>query len=176
MKAWTHLATLTLLAAVLAGCTRDDQSGNEPAQPVAEAVTTKQLKKPVAKDVNLTFTYHLRRDRVEEVKPDVFQRRILMEYLKLDQQQAADAISANMISAGYQTAESSRLDDGRIRLVFQKGKQKIRVLVREGGKLQNPEAKGLIRIDVPAKAPKAKTDAAQDQDADAPAAGEPATN
>lgn len=176
MKAWTHLATLTLLAAVLAGCTRDDQSGNEPAQPVAEVATTKQLKKPVARDVSLTFTYHLRRDRVEEVKPGVFQRRILVEYVNLDQQQAANAISANMIAAGYHTAESAQLDDGRIRMIFQKGKQKIRVLVREGGKLQNPEAKGLIRIDVPAKAPKAKTDTTRDQDADAPVAGEPATN
>ncbi len=169
MKASIHLAAL-LLVTVFAGCSRDGQSGTEPVQPAAATTAAKQLKKPVAKDVTLDFAYHLRRDRVEEVRPDVFRRRILMEYLGLDQQQAADALTADMAAAGYETT-SERLDDGRIRLVFQKGKQRIRALVRDGGKLQNPEAKGAILIDIPAKAPKPKVDATEK-----PAAGKPATS
>lgn len=160
MKTWIHLATLTLLATVLAGCSRDGQSGTEPVQPTAaaEAAGAKHLKKPLAKNVTLGFAYHLRRDRVEEVKPGVFQRRIYVEYLGLDQQQAADALIADLAAAGYRSS-SKRLDDGRLQLVFQKNKHKIRATVREGGKLQNPAARGMIRIDVPAKAPKPKKDA-----------------
>jgi len=169
MKARIHLAALMLLAIMLAGCSRDGQSSSESITPAAtDAATAKQLKKPLAKGVALSFAYHLRRDRVEEVKPEVFRRRIRMEYLGMDQQQAADALAADMSAAGYEVS-AERLEDGRDRLVFQKGKQKIRAFVRHGGKLQNPEAKGVILVEIPAKAPSAKKDAARP-------AGEPATD
>lgn len=159
MKIWTHFAALTLLATALAGCSRDDQPGTEPMQPVADAgtaTTSKPLKKPLAKGVTLSFAHHLRRDRVEEVKPDVFRRRVLIEYLALDQQQAASALVSDMSAAGYKVSSERREDDGRTRVSFQKGKQKITALVRHGGKLQNPAATGAILINIPAKAPESR--------------------
>lgn len=173
MKIWIHFAALTLLATVLAGCSRDDQPGSEPVQPVADAGTdaaNKPLKKPLAKNMALSFTYHLRRDRVEEVKPDVFRRRVMIEYLGLSQQQAANALISDMAAAGYMVNSERLEDDGRTRLSFQKGKRKITAVVRHGGKLQNPGATGAILISIPAKAPKSK------KDADKPVTDEPATD
>lgn len=162
MNTWIRTASLAVLVIAVVACSREDQPAGDISQPAAEAVVDmpatsegKTLKKPLAKGVNLGFNHHLRRDRVQETKPGVFRRRVLLEYLGLEQQQAASALIADMAGAGYNVASERTEADGRIRLTFQKGKRKITALVRHGGKLQNNAATGAILVSIPAKAPKA---------------------
>lgn len=168
MKARIRLAALLLLATVITGCSPDGQRGTESAQSAPPAANAegqpRQLKKALPYGIQLGFAYHLRRDRVEEVKAGTFQRRIRVEYLDLGQQQAADAITADLTAAGYQAGAPKRLDDGRIRIAFKQEKRRtIAVTIREGGKLQHPSAKGMIYINIPVKAPTSKADAAAAQ-------------
>lgn len=157
MKTWIHLASLAILAAAIAACSGEEQPAADTVQPAVQEGTTatgKALKKPLAKGVDLSFAHHLRRDRVEEVKPGVFRRRVLIEYLEVEQQQAASALVSNMAEAGFKVVSERTDDKGRIRLNFQKGRRKIAATVRQGGKLQNPAATGAMLISIPAKAPK----------------------
>ncbi len=85
------------------------------------------------------------------MKPGKYQRRVLIEYLGMDQQQAADAVIASLLNAGFEQTDMSRLDDGRLRIGFRKNKHRIRVLVKNGGELRHAEARGLIRFDIPTK-------------------------
>ena len=165
MKTWIRPASLAMFALALAACSRGDQPAGDATQPVADAVIDtpaasegRTLKKPLAKGVELGFSHHVRRDRVEETKPGVFRRRVLLEYLGMQQQQAAGALIADMAEAGYDVASRRTEADGRIRLTFQKGKRKITALVRHGGKLQNSAATGAILVSIPAKAPGASRD------------------
>ena len=132
MNTWIRLACLAALTVTLAACAREDQPRADGAQTSAEAgaeaasaAAAKSLKKPLAKNVDLGFRYHLRSDRVQEDKPGVFRRKVLVEYLGLDQQQAASALIADMVEGGYKVASERTNEQGRIRLTFQKGKRKI---------------------------------------------------
>ena len=162
MNTWIRLACLAALTVTLAACAREDQPRADGAQTSAEAgaeaasaAAAKSLKKPLAKNVDLGFRYHLRSDRVQEDKPGVFRRKVLVEYLGLDQQQAASALIADMVEGGYTVASERTDEQGRIRLPFQKGKRKITARVRHGGKLEHASATGAILVSLPAKAPKA---------------------
>src|SRR5690606_12880062 len=136
MKTWMRLAAVAVLATILAACSREDRPTAETVQPVADidtAATVKALKRPLARGVDLSFDHHLRRDRVEETKSGVFRRRVLIEYLALEQQQAASTLISDMAKADYKLASERTQEDGRIRITFQKGKRKITALVRHGG-------------------------------------------
>jgi len=164
MKTSIHLAILALFATALLGCAREQGTTAEQAAPPADATATeaapvetrKQLKKPLAKNVELRFAYELQRDRTAEVKPGVYQRRVLIEYLGLDQHEAAGSVRADLTSGGYTLDTERQLEDGRTHMTFKKGEQKVTVLVRRGGELQNARASGAILIVLPAKAPKSK--------------------
>ena len=166
MKISIHLAILALFATALIGCAREQGTAAEQAAPAADATaaesapveTGKQLKKPLAKNVELRFPYELQRDRTAEGKPGVYQRRVLLEYLGLDQHEAAGAIRADLAAGGYTLDAERQLEDGRTHMTFKKGKQKVTVLVRQGGKLQNTRASGAILVVLPAKAPKPKAE------------------
>jgi hypothetical protein len=157
MKTKFSLTALMLLIVMVASGCHDGQSNNNTpgTEKAATAATPRQLKQPLAKGVSLSIKYELRRDSVEEVKPDVFQRRIRMEYFDLNQQQAADAITKDFAAAGY-AANSKLRDDGNIQIMFQKDKKKIRVVVSEGGTLSNAAAKGTVTVYVSTKAPAVK--------------------
>lgn len=164
MKTSIHLALLTLFAAALLGCTREQGIPSEQTPPPADATAveanpldaSKRLEKPLAKGVELRFSYELQRDRTAEVKPGIFQRRVLLEYLGLDQHEAAGAIRADLATGGYTLDAERQLEDGRTQMTFEKGEQKVSVLVRQGGELQNARASGAILVVLPAKAPSSK--------------------
>lgn len=165
MNSWIRPASLAMLALALAACSREDQPSGDFSQPAADASVEaptasqgKPLKKALAKGVKLGFNHHLRRDRIEETRPGVYRRRVLVEYLGLDQQQAASALIASMADGGYTVSAERTEADGRIRLTFNKGKRKITALVRHGGKLQNSAATGAILVVVPARRPESSPD------------------
>ena len=163
MNTWIRLACLAALAAALTACARDEQPKTDAAQPAAEQTAdataspdTKPLKKPLAKNGDLGFGYHLRSDKVKEEKskPGVLRRNVLVEYLGIDQQQAASALIADMAAGGFKVTSERTDKEGRIRLTFKKGKRTVTARVRHGGKLEHPSATGAILVSIPSKAPK----------------------
>src|SRR5690606_24636313 len=104
MNAKIQITALALLMSVLAGCSRDEKAeDNTDTTPWTEdaEVTPKQPESTLAEGIKLSFDHNVRQDRVREVKPGDYQRRVWVEYINLDQQQAVAAITADATTAGY---------------------------------------------------------------------------
>ena len=86
MNTWSRLAGMAVLGAALIACSHQESPTAVTGQPVTgtqeapgAAARASRLEKPLAKGVRLGFSHHLRRDRIEETKPGVFRRRVLLE-------------------------------------------------------------------------------------------------
>jgi hypothetical protein len=162
MKARIQLAALLLPAILLAGCSRDAQppvaaSAQSGAEPAAARATTKHLKHALPKGIQLDFAYNLRRDRVEQTKSGAYRRKVRLEYLDIDREQALAALTADITAAGYKAGKPKQVKGDGIRVVFkQKNQPTIAATVRADGKLKHPSARGLIYLSMPAKAPTAR--------------------
>lgn len=150
-----------LLAVALASCSRDEQAPAAPTEPAgadqsaADAdANARSLSDPLPNGMKLSFPYHLRRDGIEEVDPGVFQRRVRIEYIGLDQQEAIEAITADHVAAGYKTGKVTELDNGRVRMNFRhENEDRTTVTVLEGVSVTHASATGMIYIHIPVEAP-----------------------
>ncbi|MCD9027310.1 hypothetical protein LDO26_03660 [Luteimonas sp. BDR2-5] len=164
MKSRIQIAALMLLVLALAGCSREQATDTGAAQPEAPtnsaaADDTRKVGR-LPRGTELNFPYHLVQDRVREHNPGSFYRRIRVEYLDIDEQQAIDAITAALEESGWAAGQPRRLDNGDTRINFKPEKGRpVMVRVRPGAEDKHPSANGVIVLDFPISADDAEAEA-----------------
>lgn len=157
MKAMLRVTALIMLAALIVGCSRDEQPAGESARTDADAgegVSRRAVEESLPNGAELTFPHHLRRDFIEEVAPGEFQRRLRVEHFEPDRQHAVNAITEDLVAADYRAGSPRAVGEDRTRINFkhkQDGRMTVTVLENVG--LTHPSATGLIYIHIPVEAP-----------------------